>query len=372
MIRKQRLKKSFLSLIKINSISLHEGNVVRYLKKELNRSGLKTRIDNARSKIGGESGNLIGYLKGNVKGTKTIMLNAHVDTVSSGINIKHGIKKGTIRSDGRTILGADDKAGVAVILEALRVLKEDKIPHGDVQIVFTVAEEIGLIGAKALVRNNLKADLGFAIDGGSPDIILNRAPSQDNIEAKILGKAAHAGVHPEDGINAIQVASKAIASMKLGRIDKETTANIGIIRGGQATNIIPERVRIKGEARSHSLGKLKKQIKHMKEELKKACRKHKAKLKIKVSPAYRSFSVSNDHKVLRLAVAAARSIGIKPKIRSTGGGSDANAFNRLGLPTIILGVGATGVHTNKERIKIDDMVKGTKVILEAIKLTALK
>ena len=314
MIKKQRLKRSFLSLIKINSISLHEGNIVKYLKKELNRLGLKTRIDSAKSKVGGETGNLIGYLKGKIKGAKTIMLNAHVDTVSSGVNIKHGTKKGTVRSDGRTILGADDKAGVAAILEVLEVLKEKKIPHGDIQVVFTVAEEIGLLGAKALSKGLLKADLGFAIDGGRVDIILNKAPSQNNIQAQVIGRAAHAGVHPEYGINAIQVVSKAIAEMKLGRIDKETTANIGIIRGGQATNIVPEKVRIKGEARSHSLAKLKKQIRHMKGKFKKACRKYKAKLKIKVVPAYRSFSVSKDREVLKLAVAAAKSIRIKPKI----------------------------------------------------------
>jgi len=370
MIKKERLKKGFLSLVKINSTSLKEGRIVKYLNSELKRLGLKTRIDNAGAKIGGVSGNLIGFLKGNVKNRDIILLNAHVDTVSSSVNIKPKISRGVIRSDGRTILGADDKAGVAAILEVLRVLKERKIPHGDIQVIFTVAEEIGLLGAKALSRRLLKADFGFSIDGGDVPIVLNKAPSQDNISATVIGKAAHAGVHPEKGINSIKVTSHAIAAMKLGRIDKETTANIGIIKGGQATNIIPEEVEIKGEARSHSLRKLKAQVKHMKTKLKKACRKYKAKLKIKVSPAYRSFNVSRRHRVLKIAVNAARSLGIKPKIKSTGGGSDANIFNRLGISTIILGVGASGVHTNRERIRIDDMVKGARVILEAIELIA--
>ncbi len=368
MVKKGRLKKTFLSLIKINSISLHEERIQKYLKRELNSLGLKTYIDGAKSKAGGETGNLIGFLKGNIKNSKTIMLNAHVDTVSSGLNIKPRIKNGIIRSDGRTILGADDKAGVAIILEILKVIKERKIPHGNIQVVFTIAEEIGLLGAKALAKKNLKADFGFAMDGGAVDIILNKAPSQDNIEAKIIGKAAHAGVHPEDGINAIEVASHAIASMELGRIDKETTANIGIIKGGQATNIIPEKVLIKGEARSLDLAKLKSQIERMRTRLKQACKKFRAKLKIKISRAYHSFYVPEKHKVTRLAVEAIESLGMKPKIKSTGGGSDANIFNRLGIPTIILGTGAVHVHTKKEKIKINDMVKSAKLLLEVLRL----
>ena len=368
MISKKRLVKTFLSLVKMNSVSRKEGRVVKHLSKELKKLGLKTKIDNAGSKIKGETGNLIAFLKGSVKGAKTLMLNAHVDTVSSGINIKPRIKNDLITSNGKTILGADDKAGVAVILEVLKVIKEDKLPHGDIQVVFTVAEEIGLLGAKALPKGILKADLGFALDGGAPDIILNKAPSQDNLHAIIIGKAAHAGVHPEHGINAIKVASKAIADMKLGRIDKETTANIGIIKGGVATNIIPDRVEIKGEARSLDLRKLKRQIGHMKKALKKTCSDHKARVKLKIASEYRSFYVPEGHRALKLVKMAAKRIKIKPKIRSTGGGSDANIFNKLRIPTVILGTGASRVHTNKERLKISGAIKSAKLLLETISL----
>lgn len=290
-----------------------------------------------------------------------------MDTVSPGQKIKPIQGKVFITSDGTTVLGADNKAGVAVILEILKVLKEKKIPHPPLRVVFTVAEEIGLIGAKALPEKVLDADFGITLDGGDIDKIIFKAPSQYNLSASVIGRAAHAGIHPEEGINAIKVASVAIAKMKLGRIDSETTANIGVIQGGKATNIIPDKVELKGEARSHSLKKLKRQVEHMEKILFRACSKYKARLKIQVEQVYRQFEIKKSERVLKLAASAVRKSGIKPVVKKTGGGSDANIFNAAGIPTVIMGVGADRVHTTSERIAVIDMVKGAGIVLDLMR-----
>jgi tripeptide aminopeptidase len=367
LINKKRLVASFIKYVKVDSLSKQEKKFSKILRAELSRLGIRMVEDNAAKPLKGDCGNLFGTLKGNVKNAPRILLNAHIDTVVPGIGIKPVIRKGVIRSDGKTILGADNKAGVVAIMEVLRVIKEKKIPHGDIDVLFTVAEEIGLCGAKFIDKKFLKADFGLVLDGGDIDKIINKAPSQDSIEVEIIGKAAHAGVHPEDGINAIKVAGIALSKMKLGRIDKETTSNIGIINGGLATNIVPDSVILKGEARSHNIKKMKGQVEHMRNAFNKACKSSKAKLKFKVTPSYRAFEVSEKHKAIRLAKIAANDIGIGPKIKATGGGSDANIFNSLGLPCIILGVGADNVHTNKENVAIKDLVKGTELVLAVIR-----
>ena len=367
MINKKRLISRFIRYVKIDSLSKQEGRFAAQIKKELKALGLACVEDTAGKKLGGEAGNLFISLKANIKNVPRILFNAHIDTVVPGTGIKPKIRKGIVTSDGRTILGADNKAGVAVIMEVLKIIKERKLQHGDIDILFTVAEEIGLSGSKFVDKKFLKADLGYVLDGGDVDEIINKAPSQDSIEVKISGRAAHAGVHPEKGINAIKVASEAIAKMKLGRIDYETTANIGIISGGVATNIVPESVTIKGEARSHNAAKLKNQIAHMIKVLRKACKEHGAKLSCEVKQAYRAFEVPALHKAMIIARSAAEGVGIKPKVKATGGGSDANIFRSFGLPCLIIGVGADRVHTKKERIAVKDMVKGAEFVLEIIK-----
>ncbi|MBU0687429.1 MAG: M20/M25/M40 family metallo-hydrolase [Candidatus Margulisbacteria bacterium] len=369
-MNQNRLKNQFLKLVKIDSISKHEANIMGYLVSEFSKLGLRATFDQAGKYFDGEIGNLFVSIPGKVKSAPKLLLNAHVDTVTHSKKIKPIIKRGVIYSDGTTILGADDKAGVVAIMELVRCLKENNIPHGDIHIVLTVAEEIGLHGSKAIDHKKLKADFGFVLDGGRVNGIVNQAPSQDNIVAKIHGRAAHAGTHPEDGISSIKVASSAIAKMKLGRIDFETTANIGLIKGGKATNIVPDLVEIKGEARSHNAKKLKKQMRHMTSELSRACSKAGAKLNVKVSSEYRSFKVGENQEVMQLAKKAAKSIGIQPITKPTGGGSDANIFNASGIPSVIIGLGARNLHTIKENIPIQDLVRGTELLLQIVKEAA--
>ena len=340
-------------------MSKNEKTFARFIRNELRSSGIKSYQD--------EIGNIFAEVKGDDNKAPHLLLNAHLDTVGPGEKIKPKIRYGIIISDGKTILGADNKAGIAVIIEVLKTIKKEKICHGNIQVVFTVQEEIGLLGAKAIKKNWLNADVGYVLDGGDVDTLYNKAPTQYNLTADIIGRAAHAGVHPEKGINAIKVASEAIAKMKLGRIDRETTANIGIIKGGTATNIVPDKVEIKGEARSHNIGKLKAQLKHMRRCLAQVCYKRKAQVKVNMDNIYNSFSLDKDEKVVKIAQRSLLKIGIKPKIKLTGGGSDANIFNALGIKTLIIGVGADRVHTKNERIAVDELYSGAKFLIEIIK-----
>ncbi|MBU0502144.1 MAG: M20/M25/M40 family metallo-hydrolase [bacterium] len=367
MINKKRLIQTFKDLVKIDSLSLKEGTVVAYLKKELKAQGLRP-YEVGRPEEG-EVGSLIADLPG--KG-KRILLNAHVDTVSPGKKIKPVQKGNHIYSEGHTVLGADDKTGVAVILEVLQVLKERKIKHPPLRMVLTVAEEIGLVGARCLPKRIFSGDFCITLDHGKPNEIVYKAPAQQNITAKIYGKSAHAGIHPEQGINAIKVASIAIAKMRFGRIDNETTSNIGVISGGKATNIVPDRVEIRGEARSHNPKKLKREIEQMKKVLAQTCAKFGAKLKIKVEKIYNSFEIKKSTKVMRLAISAVKEAGLKPVLQQTGGGSDANIFNAAGIPTVILGSGMHQVHTTKEYANINEIVQGAEILLGLIGCVGLK
>jgi tripeptide aminopeptidase len=365
MINKRRLVRIFKKLVRIDSPSLREKKVVAYLRKELKSLGINSH--EAGRVRGGEIGNLVAFMPGNGMRKPLLMLNAHMDTVTPGKNIKPIEKRGYIHSDGSTILGADNKAGIAAILEIIRVLKEQEIAHPPLRVVFTAAEEIGLMGAKVLPENIMNADCGLTLDGGDIDKVIYKAPSQYSLAATITGRSAHAGIHPEEGINAIKVASVAIARMKLGRIDRETTANIGMIHGGRATNIIPDKVELKGEARSHDLNKLDRQVEQMERALLKACEKYRARLNLKVERVYKAFEIDKGSKLLSSVLAGMKSSGIKPRVERTGGGSDANIFNEWGIPTLILGVGADRVHTTREQICVDDLIRGTEMVLNVIR-----
>ncbi|MFH1347416.1 MAG: M20/M25/M40 family metallo-hydrolase, partial [Candidatus Margulisiibacteriota bacterium] len=328
---------------------------------ELKALGLKP-YEAGRPKDG-QVGNLVVDLPG--KGPR-ILLNAHVDTVGPGKNIKPVERDGFIFASGKTILGADDKSGVAAILEVLRTLKQKKLAHPALRVIFTVAEEIGLLGALALPKRILSGDFCITLDHGNVAEIIYKAPSQQNIIATVKGKSAHAGIHPEHGINAIKIAAEAIARMKFGRIDKETTSNIGVIKGGKATNVVPDRVEIRGEARSHDPKKLQKQIDHMRQVFTRTCAKRGAKLKFEVGEMYKSFEIKKSAAVIRIAVSAVKASGIKPVLKQTGGGSDANIFNAAGIPTVIMGTGMQHVHTTAERLSIKNLTKGAEVVLNLI------
>ena len=354
-LNQKRLLDNFLKLVQIDSQTRQEAAIAEELLVQLQALGLEAYQDDAGQKIGGNSGNVIAKLKGNAQ-KPALMFSAHMDRVTPGLGIKPVIRDGVIYSDGTTILAADDVAGIAGIIEALHVIKENNIQHGPLEIAFTIAEEGGLHGAKNLDYSKFESKLGFAFDSGGPvGSIVVKGPAQDKIQALVYGKSAHAGVNPEDGINAIVAASKGLAKMRLGRIDSETTANVGVIKGGEATNIVTEQVEILAEARSLDNEKLAVQSKHMKECFEQGAAELGARAEVKVTRMYSAFSLNESDPVVQLAKTACQSIGLEPTLVPSGGGSDANVFNANGIPTANLGMGYMKVHTTDEFIPIIDL-----------------
>lgn len=373
MVNQERILAEFCELVRIDSSTRAEREAADVVKAKLTSVGLEVFEDDVAGKIGGNSGNVIGYLKGNIPGAPVVMLSAHLDCVEPCAGIEPQILDGVVVSRGNTVLGADDKAGVAGIIEALRVVGEGNIRHGDIQVVFTVAEEGGLSGAKHIDRKLLKADFGYILDsGGTPGRIVNAAPGQNNIKVVVRGKSAHAGIAPEEGVNAIVVAGKALAKISHGRIDHETTANIGIIKGGQATNIVPDYAEIICEARSRSLEKLKKQTKSMVDTFEQTASDNGARVEIAVQKMYDPYVLTADMPVISLARQAAESIKLPAVLEATGGGSDANFFNTYGVPSAVLGVGMAKVHTTEEFIKVEDLVNTARFVVAIIEAAGKK
>lgn len=366
MINEDRLIESFLSLVQIDSPSSKEGNLAKYLANKLKELGLEVNIDDAGDKVGGETGNVIGRLKGTAEGTPIIFA-SHMDNVMPCTGIKPVIKDGTIYSDGNTILGSDDKAGIAAILEGIQVIQENNIPHPDIEVVFTIWEEGGLFGAKNLNFNLLKGKYCIVLDSsGSPGRIVTSAPAQNKLDVKVIGKSAHAGVAPEDGISAIMIAAKAINNMDLLRIDEVTTSNIGIIQGGKATNIVPDEVIIKAEVRSVDMEKLNAQTKHIMDTFNTAALDLGGEVEIKLLEMYPSFYIEDDHELVNTIKKAFANIGIEGYTARSGGGSDANIFNNKGIPATNLSVGYRKPHTIEENIDISDIIDITKLVVQLI------
>lgn len=365
-INEQRLVDEFLELVQIDSAPKNERQIADALLAKLKAMGLQVAEDDTGEKIGGNTGNILAVLEGD-RDVPPILFCAHMDRVSPGFGIKPQIQDGVISSDGTTILAADDVAGITAILEGLRIIQENDIPHGRIEILFTVAEEGGLFGAKTLDASKLQAQAGFFMDSGGPvGTIVVQAPAQKGITMTIHGKSAHAGVAPETGINAIVVAAHAITKMKLGRIDMETTANIGVVTGGSATNIVPDRVELKGEARSRDKSKLEKQITHMTDVVRRTCTDFGVAADIEVKDSYNAFSLNQDDYVVKLACKAAKAINVEPRLESTGGGSDANIINGYGTPSVVLGMGYNAVHTTNESIPIEQLVKAAEYVVSII------
>lgn len=363
MIQAERLLEEFLELVQVDSETKHEGEICQVLRQKFTDLGLDVFEDDSQETTGHGSGNLIAFLKGNAE-APCIYFTAHMDTVTPGKEIKPSVQDGYVVSDGTTILGSDDKAGLAAILEGIKVLQEKQLPHGDIQLVITAGEESGLVGAKALDPKHLKAEFGFALDSTGPvgDIIIS-APTQAKMKATVFGKSAHAGVNPEDGISAIQVASKAISRMPLGRIDAETTANIGRFEGGGATNIVCDRVDIFAEARSLVPEKMEAQVKAMQNAFESTVAEFQTTVEIETAVMYPGFKYSEEDTVVQIAMKAVESISRKPRLLSSGGGSDANVIAGHGIPTVNLAIGYEHIHTKQERMPIEELNKTAELFV---------
>ncbi|ABZ82927.1 peptidase t [Heliomicrobium modesticaldum Ice1] len=367
MIQRERIVKEVMALCAISSPGGGEREIADRLTATLRELGMTVVEDDAGAKIPGSAGNLYARLEGTVPG-KALFFSAHMDTVVPCEKVCPVIRNGAICSDGTTVLGGDDKAGIAAILEALRVLVETGEERPTIEVIFSVQEEGGLKGAKVFDTKRLKSPMGYVLDASGPvGHIINAAPFQNNIEAILHGRTAHAGFCPEEGVSAIKIASRAIHKMKLGRIDGETTANIGTINGGTATNIVPERVVIAGEARSIDEKKLILQTRHMVDCFEQAAQELGGKAEVKVTQVYPGYRLHASDPVVALALKAAVAMGIQPRLVPTGGGADANIYNGAGLPTANLAIGMEKVHTKEEFIPIDALVGSARFVLEIIR-----
>ena len=358
----QRLVDQFMAMAKIASPSRQEGRLAAYLKPELEALGFVVEFDSAGELAGGDTGNLIATLPGDPD-IEPLVLSCHMDTVTPCIGVTPIVEDGVIRSDGTTVLGGDDKAGIAAILEGVRRIRERGVRHGLIQAVFTICEEVGMHGAMGLDYSKIRAKRAFILDADGPiGQILVRGPAKDAIHAVIHGRSAHAGLKPEAGSSAIQVAARAIERMKLLRIDDETTANLGQISGGGATNIVTDRVEITAEARSLTNEKLDAQGAHMKACLEDAAHEFGATAEVTIERSYHAFSLDADEPVVRHCAAAMRHLGLTPTLTSTGGGSDCNVFNRHGMKAVDLSIGMTDVHTCMESLRIEDLEMTARLV----------
>ncbi|MBT2638761.1 tripeptidase T [Bacillus sp. ISL-39] len=371
MINNERLLNEFLELVQIDSETKYETEIARVLKKKFEDLGVEVFEDDTTAQTGHGAGNLICTLQGTKEGADTIYFTSHMDTVVPANGVKPSIKDGYVVTDGTTILGADDKTGLAVMLETVRVLKEQSIPHGTIQFIITVGEESGLVGAKALDSSLVKAKYGYALDSdGKVGNIIVAAPTQAKVAAIIHGKTAHAGVAPEKGVSAITIAAKAVARMPLGRIDEETTANIGRFQGGTQTNIVCDHVEILAEARSLIPEKMEAQVAKMKEAFESAAQEMGGKADVDVQVMYPGFKFGEGDLVVELAKKAAAKIGRSSELLHSGGGSDANVIAGFGVPTVNLAVGYEEIHTTNERMPIEELNKLAEMVIALIEEVA--
>ncbi|MCS6949099.1 MAG: M20/M25/M40 family metallo-hydrolase [bacterium] len=371
MIQRQRLVDDFIALCRINSPPKQEAEIIEAVLPRLHRLGLQVWRDDAGKQIGGNADNVIALLPANVPDAPPIFFSAHFDTVEPNPNVQIVVEDDLIRTDGTSILGADNKAGLAPLLEAVECIVENGLPHGDIWLLLSVAEEIGLLGAKHLPLERVNAVMGFVLDTGPPvGRVVVGAPTHDHLGVRVIGRAAHAGAAPEQGISAIVVAARAIARMRLGRVDEETTANIGAFHGGQATNVVCPEVEIRAEARSHNTEKLEAQLAHMIACFREEAEAMGAQVEIETSRHYEAYRLAEDAPVVQVARESALALGLPYQATLAGGGSDANVYNARGIPTVVLSTGMDMVHTHDERCRISDLEKTALWVLEIVRRVA--
>lgn len=357
MLNKKIILNTFLDLVKIDSPSGCEKEVAKYIIGYFKKINIAVRTDGC--------GNVIAVVSGI---GNPLFLSAHMDTVEPGRGVKPIIKGDVIKTDGTTVLGADDKAGITAILEAVKYLKAHNIKHRSLEIVFTKEEETTFRGALKLNFEKLKARQGIIIDSCNPlGYILTASPYVYQIEIRVVGKSAHSGIEPEKGINAIAIVARAISQLKIGRINKSTTTNIGIVNGGSAVNAVPETVIIKAEARSHNPKEAQEQIDLINKAFKKQVRKYGAKLFFKTKLICHGFKYSSSDSLIKEISLANKKVGLKTVFHSAGSASDANIFTGKKIKVIDISNGGTNAHTIRETIKISELEKLTEFIITFVR-----
>jgi len=367
MTDKERLLTILLELLKINGPSKKERPVADYLKGFFANLGITLREDSAGDKFGGDTGNLYGFMPG-AEDCSPIAFLAHMDTVRPTKNIRVITSAREISTDQTAILGADDRAGIALICAMAEGLIKNKIKYPSIEIIFTPAEEIGLFGIKNIDYKKIQSVRAFVLDaGGHAGTIVSRSPGMESISLQIKGKSAHAGAEPEKGINAIAIAGKAISGIKQGRLDAETTCNLGKIQGGEAANIVPALVSIEGDVRSFNTKHLEKQVNLIQQVFQNAAKKGGGEIVFSHKQGFPAFDIKRDTDIVSLACRSAKKIGLNYNITHSGGGSDANIINGYGISSICLGIGSFDAHTEHEYILQDEFYTALNWVKEIIK-----
>jgi tripeptide aminopeptidase len=340
--------------------------VTRYLRD----LALEVEEDAAGSEVGSTAGNLLCRLEPQgANGGLPVFLCAHLDTVPPAGPIEPAVEDGVVRNAAGTILGADNKAAVAVMLEAARVIVVEGRPHAGIELLFTPKEEVGLLGAAAFDHTRLRASVGYVYDQAAPigEVVLG-APHAHSLLARFHGRAAHAGMYPEEGRSAIAAAARAIADFRLGRLDEETSANVGAIEGGTARNIVPEWCTFTGEVRSHDERKLTDVVQEMLDAIAFAASVEECEVETEVEKSYSGYRFRRDAQAVLLAAEALTRAGYEPSYTLSGGGADANVFNERGLACVNLANGMAQIHTSDEHIAVADlegMVEVTLALVDA-------
>ncbi len=362
----ERLLATFLDLVRIDSPSGREAALAGRCSALLEELGFVVHTDATAAVTGSNTGNLIAELPGTVVGAPVLLLSGHLDCVQPCEGVDPVVADGVVRSAGETVLGADDKAGIAAIIEGVQRVVESGAPRGDIRVVLTVAEEVGLRGAKALDLDAIRSDLCLVLDAdGDPGGIVVGAPTHDTFVATFHGLAAHAGVAPEAGRSALMMASRAVTAMPSGRIDEYTTANVGTIEGGTATNVVPGRVTITGECRSLKSDRVDSVGQGMETVMRDAARSGGGTVDVRWTREYVGFQMPEDSPELTLMREACADAGLTPRLFTTGGGSDGNVFASAGMPTLVLSCGMSSPHSVDEQIAIADL-EGLTALVSAV------
>ncbi|HMA68593.1 MAG TPA: M20/M25/M40 family metallo-hydrolase [Candidatus Mcinerneyibacterium sp.] len=375
-MKNERMFKNFLEMVKIASPSKNEKEIYEYLIEKLKNMGLTVETDNAGKKVGSNANNIYAVLEGN-SDKEGIILSVHMDTVVPAESQKPEINGTIIKSDGNSVLGGDDKAGIAIVFEIIEKLKEEKINHGDIEVVITISEEIGLLGAKNFDVSRLKNDKALVFDMSGIDEIGYASIGQKKFYFDVLGKSSHAGMEPEKGINSIKIASDIISKIEVGQLDFETTANVGTINGGDETNIVPEKVSFSGEVRSHDPEKIDYYINKFINEGWEVIKKYPIKVdgefiypefNYKIKDSYESFEINKNDRMIQNLLKAGNNLNRKQGLKKNNGGNDGNIYNKKGIKSVVIGIGMEDVHSVEEKIDYENMKKVVELIIEYMKV----
>lgn len=371
-INEERLKNTFIELVSVPCPSLDEKEEAALLIQKLQELGMNPQVDDANTKCGGTTGNVWGFLKGNVPGAVRLFFEAHMDSVTptTGTNVVE--KDGVLYSDGTTTLGGDDKSGIAAVLEALQCIIDNDLPHGDVQVCFTIAEETGSYGVRYMDKTKIRADAGYCMDcGGHPGSIYNASPKAINVKLKVRGKSAHAGLEPEKGINAIMLTAKALHALPAcGRLDEETTLSVDLISGGLASNIVPEFCELVIDMRCPDEVKLEKLKNETIALFRNVVEAGGGSLEVELKDVASGVNLSPEHATVKLAISAAEKLGFPVSTGFTGGCSDANFLCGMGLPSVLLATGMDKIHTTEECLALEDLNNTARWVLGIIEEAA--